>query len=149
MSSLIPFSRGRNRGALTPLQMMRSFFDEPFFSDFGIWPFSWSGGIRADVKDAGNEYLVEAEMPGLTKDQINIDVNDGLLTISANEETEQKEEKDNYIYRERRWGRMSRSFSLDNVNEKDIRAEYKNGVLYVHLPKAEVQKKSSRRIDIQ
>jgi HSP20 family protein len=149
MSSLIPYSRGRNRSALTPFQMMRSFLEEPFFNDFGIVPFSWSGGIRADVKDAGNEFLVEADMPGISKDKINLDVHDGVLTISANEESEQKEEKNDYICRERRWGHVSRSFSLDNVNEKEIKAEYKDGVLFVHLPKAEEEKKSSRKIDIQ
>lgn len=149
MSSLIPYSRNKNRGAITPFQVMRSFFEDPFFSDFGIVPFSWTGGVRADVKDLGNEYLVEADMPGVTKDKISLDVHDGMLTISANEDVEQKEEKSDYVYRERRWGHMSRSFSLDNINENAIKAEYKDGVLIVHLPKAEAEKKSARKIDIQ
>jgi HSP20 family protein len=134
---------------MTPFQVMRSFLEDPFFSDFGMVPFSWSGGIRADVKDLGNEYLVEADMPGIPKDKINLDVHDGVLTISANEDVEQKEEKSDYVYRERRWGHVSRSFSLDNVNENAIKAEYKDGVLSVHLPKAEAEKKSARKIDIQ
>jgi HSP20 family protein len=149
MSGLIPYSRNKNRGAMTPFQVMRSFLEDPFFSDFGMVPFSWSGGIRADVKDLGNEYLVEADMPGIPKDKINLDVHDGVLTISANEDVEQKEEKSDYVYRERRWGHVSRSFSLDNVNENAIKAEYKDGVLSVHLPKAEAEKKSARKIDIQ
>lgn len=148
MSGMVPYSRNRNRGALTPFQMMRSFFEEPFFSDFGIAPFSWSGGVRADVKDMGGEYLVEAEIPGISKDKINLDVHDGILTISADEDVEQKEEKNDYIYRERRWGHVSRSFALDSVDENGIKAEYKDGVLSVHLPKAEQEKKSVRKIEI-
>jgi HSP20 family protein len=149
MSSLIPYSRNKNRGALTPFQVMRSIIEEPLFSDFGIVPFAWAGSIRADVKDLGKEYLVEADLPGVPKDKIAIDVHEGILTISANEEVEQKEEKSDYVYRERRWGHVSRSFSLDNINENDIKAEYKDGVLSVHLPKAEPEKKSARKIDIQ
>ena len=147
MSSLVPYGRNRNR-ELSPFQIMRSFFDDPFFSDLGLTTYSSWGGIRADVKDNGNEYLVEADMPGIPKDKINLDVNNGVLTISANEESEQKEEKSNYIYRERRWGSVSRSFSLENIDENNINAEYKDGVLLVHLPKKEQVKKTNRKIDI-
>jgi HSP20 family protein len=129
--------------------MLRGFFEDPFLGDFAVTPFSWSGGIRADVKDLGTEYVVEAEMPGVQKDKIAIDVHDGVLTISANEETEQKQEKNDYIYRERRYGRISRSFSLENVDENAITADYKDGVLSVHLPKEKQEKKSARKIEIQ
>jgi HSP20 family protein len=149
MSSLVPYYRNRNRNELTPFQMLRGFFEDPLFGDFAVTPFSWSGGIRADVKDLGNEYVVEAEMPGVQKDKIAIDVHDGVLTISANEETEQKQEKNDYIYRERRWGQVSRSFSLENVDEGAITADYKDGVLFVHLPKEKADKKSARKIEIQ
>lgn len=148
MTSLVPFYRNRNRGEITPFQMMRTFFDDPFFSDFAVTPFSRAGGIRADVKDMGGEYIVEAEMPGVQKDKISIDIHDGVLTISANEESEQKEEKNDYIYRERRYGHISRSFSLENIDESAISAEYKDGVLFVHLPKEKQEKKSARKIDI-
>lgn len=150
MSSLVPFYRNnKNKAELTPFQMMRSFLQDPFFSDFGVTPFSWAGGIRADVKDMGNEYVVEAEMPGVTRDKINLDIHDGVLTISANEDVETKEEKNDYIYRERRYGHISRSFSLENINEDAIAAEYKDGVLSVHLPKEQQEKKSARKIDIR
>ena len=147
MSSLIPYGRNRNR-ELSPFQIMRTFLDDPFFSDMRVTPFSAWGGIRADVKDLGNEYVVEAEMPGVNKDRINLDIHDGVLTISANEETEQKEEKNDYIYRERRYGHVSRSFSLDNIDEDGVKAEYKDGVLFVHLPKQAQAKNSPRKIEI-
>lgn len=147
MTSMIPFGRNRNR-ELTPFQLMRTFFEDPLFTDTDVNAFSAWGGIRADVKDMGGEYLVEAEMPGVTRDKISLDVHDGVLTISAEEETEQKEEKNSYVYRERRFGRVSRSFALDNINEGGINAEYKDGVLFVHLPKQEPAKKTARKIDI-
>ena len=148
MSSLIPYNRNRNR-ELSPFQIMRSIFDDPFFNDMRVTPFSAYGGIRTDVKDLGNEFVIEAEMPGIPKDKINLDIHDGVLTISANEETEQKEEKNDYIYRERRYGHVSRSFSLDNVDEGAIKADYKDGILIVHLPKQEPQKNNPRKIEIQ
>jgi HSP20 family protein len=149
MSSLVPFGRNKNREGLTPYGIMRSFLQDPFFGDFGITPFiaSW-GGVRADVKDMGSEYVVEAELPGIAKEKINLDIHDGMLTISANEEAEQKEEKNDYVYRERRWGHVSRSFSLENINENAITAEHKDGLLFVHMPKAEPEKKSAKKIDI-
>lgn len=148
MSSLVPYYRNRNRGELTPFQMLRGFFEDPFFGDFTVTPFSWAGGVRADVKDLGSEYVVEAEMPGVQKDKIAIDIHDGVLTISTNEESDQKQEKNDYIYRERRYGRVSRSFSLENIDENAITADYKDGVLSVHLPKEKQEKKSARKIEI-
>lgn len=147
MSNIIPSNRNRNSELFSPYQIMRNFFQEPFFGDFGILSSSL-GGIRADVKDAGNEYVVEAELPGVDKDRINLDIHDGVLTISANEEVEQKQEQKDYIYRERRYGHISRSFSLDNINENAIKAEYKDGLLFIHLPKSEQVKKASRKIEI-
>jgi HSP20 family protein len=148
MSSLIPYSRNRDKEGITPYQIMRNFLQDPFFSDFGILPVSIMGGVRADMKDMGSEYVVEAELPGIAKDKINLDVHDGVLTISANEQAEQKQEKNDYIYRERRYGHISRSFSLENINENAITAEHKDGVLFVHLPKSAVEKKSVRKIEI-
>jgi HSP20 family protein len=125
-------------------------FSDPFFNTFGSdGMVSALSGIRADVKDANNEFVIEAELPGIPRDRIELDVHNGVLTISANEELDQKEERSDYVYRERRIGHISRSFALDNVKENEIKAEYKDGVLFVHLPKAEPTAKGSRKIDIQ
>jgi HSP20 family protein len=148
MSSLIPYGKKQNREAITPYTIMRNFLQDPFFNDLGFSTLSAWGGVRADVKDLGSEFVVEAELPGIPKEKINLDIHDGLLTISANEESEQKEEKNDYIYRERRYGQLSRTFSLENINEKAITAEHKDGVLFVHLPKAEPEKKTAQRIEI-
>ena len=147
MSNLVPSRNNRNREAVTPFDFMRNFFSDPFFSSFPS--ILSSGGIRADVRDNGDEYLIEADMPGISKDRINLDVHNDVLTISVNEEYEHKDEREDYLYRERRMGSMSRSFALDNVREDGIRAEYRDGVLSVHLPKEAEVKPQKRRIDIQ
>ncbi len=149
MANLVPSRNNRSRGAVTPFDLMRSLFNDPFFGDLGFPALTTAGAIRADVRDNGNEYLIEADLPGVNRENINLDVNNNVLTIRVNEEFERKDEREDYIYRERRMGSTSRSFALDNVREDGIKAEYRDGVLTVHLPKEENVKPSARRIDIQ
>ncbi len=149
MANLVPSRNNRNRGAVTPFDLMRNFFSDPFFGDLGLPSLMSAGAIRADVRDNGNEYLIEADLPGVNRENINLDVHNNVLTIRVNEELERKDEREDYIYRERRMGSTSRSFALDNVHEEGIKAEYRDGVLTVHLPKEESVKPSARRIDIQ
>lgn len=106
--------------------------------------FSTSADIRVDIKDNGNEYLVEADIPGISKEQIQIDYNNNYLTISVESREEYKEEKETYICRERKIGKTSRSFYVENVEEDKIEAHYKNGVLKVSLPKSKDIKKKNR-----
>ena len=87
----------------------------------------------------GDHYLLEADMPDMKKDDLKVEVNDGVLTISAeyNESNEQKDEADKYVYRERRYGSMSRSFNVEGIREDGISAEFRDGVLRLNLPKCE------------
>ena len=117
-----------------------SLFDEDFFR-----PFFRAFGFQVDLRDVGNDYLLEAELPGLTRDDIKIDIEDGVLTISAQWEGA---ENADYLLNERRFGRVQRSFSLENVTEDGITANYENGMLYVRLPKREDVRKTGRRIEL-
>lgn len=146
MYTLIPF-RGRrdvSRG------MTNSLFNDSFFrSFFDMSDWMGSAGFRVDVKDKADHYLLEAELPGVPEDQIELSVDNDVLTITANARTEHKEEKDSYLYCERRMGRMERSFSLEGIQQDNISADYKNGVLTVTLPKnAPEPPKTQRRIAI-
>jgi HSP20 family protein len=145
MSSRIPYDR-RGNTEFAPFQL-NNFIDDPRFQNFGFSSYFPWGTIKADVKDLGNELLVEAELPG-AKDKINIDVEEGVLTISVNGEEAQDEANGRYVYRERRGGTVSRSFTLNNISEDEIRAEYRDGILSVHLPKADKSRKNTRKIDI-
>ena len=95
-----------------------------------------------DVTERDNEYLIRAEMPGVNKDAIDITLTDGVLTISA-ESREDREEKDGdrVIRQERRYGKYVRSLRLDTqIDEKKVKANYKDGILELVLPKAEAAK---------
>ena len=140
MYSMIPFhtrrdlSRGHGN-SLFDDSFLRSFFD---MND-------WMGnvGFRVDIHDAQDHYELEAELPGVSEDQISVTVDSDTLTISADLRTDREE--NGAYYRERRMGHVSRSFSLDGIEPENISADYKNGVLYVMLPKAAPTEENSRQ----
>ncbi|MDO4356778.1 MAG: Hsp20/alpha crystallin family protein [Clostridia bacterium] len=141
MSTLIPYTFRRNN-----LSSNHSFFDDDFFRPFfmGMTP---QENFRVSVRDAGDRYELEAELPGVQRDQLGIDVNDGVLTISA-EWNQTSESNDGYVMNERRYGRMQRSFNIDGVDESAISASYTDGVLRLDLPKR-AEQTTGRRIEIQ
>lgn len=145
MYSLIPFRRNVTRDLVTPFasdRFFRSFFD---MSDL-MGP----AGFRVDVREDENAYMLEAELPGVAKDKINLTVDDDALIISADLNEEKKEERAGYLYSERRTGHVERRFNLEGIKVEEIAANYDNGVLSVALPKekAEEAKKEARKIDI-
>nr|WP_239559380.1 Hsp20/alpha crystallin family protein [Sporohalobacter salinus] len=105
-------------------------------------------GFRTDIKETEEEYIIEAELPGLDKEDITLEVDGDSLVISANNEETIEEEREGYLRKERKVGRFQRSFRLDNVNEDGIEADYENGLLTVTLPKEEPGSTETRTIDI-
>ena len=126
-----------------------SFFNDFWNNSFSNWEQDstvWSP--RVDVKETKDAYQVMADLPGLEKKDINISLHDNVLTVKGERKSEEKSEDENQHYCERTYGQFSRSFQLPNkVEQKDIRAEYKDGVLTVILKKAEEAK--PREIDIK
>jgi HSP20 family protein len=104
-----------------------------------------------DIKETDNEYLIKAELPEVAKENVKVSLNDGVLVIQG-ERTMEKEEGDKngkYHRIERAYGSFARSFSLpDNVQANDIRAEHKEGMLYVHLPKQAVAPAKSIEVKV-
>ena len=96
--------------------------------------------FRTDIRDAGDKFVLEAELPGFDKGDIKLDVKDGILTITAehSENQEQKDAKGAYI----------RSFDITGIDEGSITAAYNNGILELNLPKAVPVVPESRRIAI-
>lgn len=92
--------------------------------------------MKCDIYEKDNTYILEMDVPGFEKDDINIEYNKGNLTISA-EKHEEKNEKDDkkYIRRERFYGKLSRSFYLGEIDEEAIKAEFKHGTLKIVAPK--------------
>lgn len=139
------------------LDMFRSnawnLFEQGLFSDYPeepLWNALGFGGMKADVREKEDAYIIDAEMPGMDKDDVVIDITDRTLTISVkmDEQSEQKDEEGRYLRRERRQGAFRRSFSLENVKADEIKAEMKNGVLSIYCPKKAKTMPNSRRIDI-
>jgi HSP20 family protein len=106
--------------------------------------------FRTDIREVGDKFVLEAELPGFNKEDIKLDVKDGILTITAehNENKDEKDDKGAYIRRERRYGSFTRSFDITGIDENGITAAYNNGVLELSLPKAVPVVPESRRIAI-
>lgn len=108
--------------------------------------------FRTDILDKGDRYLLEAELPGFKKEDIHLDLEGDILTIRAEhtEEKEDKDEKRQYVRRERRYGSFSRSFDVSGIKADQISASYENGVLKLELPKDEpASLPASRQIEIR
>ena len=107
--------------------------------------------FRTDIRDDGDKFVLEAELPGFEKGDISLDVKEGILTITAKhqEKEEHKDEKGGYIRRERRFGSFSRSFDITGIDESGITAAYTNGILELRLPKAVPVIPEARRIAIE
>ena len=120
--------------------------DRDFFGD--TMPVN---ACRTDIKDEGEKYVMESELPGFEKEDISIDVKDSYLVISAEHSTnnDEKDENGKYIRRERSYGSYKRSFDISDVNSDGISAEYKNGILTIELPKKKPQEPVSKRLEIK
>ena len=119
-------------------------FEKSFFGDFG-------GGFRTDIKDKGDHFELEADLPGVKKEDIAVDIDGDCLTISAQRDSqrEEKNDQEQYVRRERSYGSYSRSFDISNVKSEEISGSYENGVLKLVLPKRSPTGSASRRLDIQ
>jgi HSP20 family protein len=94
-----------------------------------------------DLVEDKNALVLRADLPGLSEDEVNIEVKDGVLTISGERKTEEKKEEEGYYRVERAFGRFSRSLSLpDGIDPEQVKAKFDNGVLEVRIPKPEERK---------
>lgn len=149
MLSLMPFNRnGLQKRSANEFEDFYNMIDDFFYNS----PFSERGSkyssFRVDVKDETEKYVVEAELPGFDKQEINLDFEDGKLLISATKDEEENVEKSNYIHRERRQCSMQRVIYLKDVNSEEINAKLDNGVLTIEVPKLN-QIINKRQIEIR
>lgn len=107
--------------------------------------------FKTDIKEADNEYLLEADLPGCEKKDIHLELNADQLTIRAerHSEHEQKDKKDRYLRCERSYGMYQRSFDVSAIDTEHITAKYDNGVLRVTLPKKEQVLPAVKTLEIQ
>lgn len=143
MFELIPF--GHNTRAVSAFDPFKT-FDELERSFFGT---SAVSAFRTDVIDTGDTFRLESELPGFSKENINIDIENDCLTITAERKQEENEEKQNYVKRERFYGSYTRSFDVSGINVDGIEAAYQDGILTLTLPKKAAEIPASRRLEIK
>ncbi len=141
MLRIMPYERK----TYDPMDMFRD-FEKSFF---GV-PAQFNS-MRTDIKDEGDKYVLESELPGFEKEDIKLDIESNYLILSAEHSTQNdtKDEKDNYIRRERSYGSYKRSFDISDVITEKIDAEYKNGILIVTLPKKSADVPQVKNISIR
>lgn len=102
---------------------------------------------RIDIKENKTNYKIIAELPGMEKDDVKVEVNDHILTVAGEKKEEKEEKEDNYYWVERSYGSFHRSFSLpEDIKEDKIKAGFKNGVLTLTIPRSKEQ--NAKEIDI-
>ena len=146
MSTFLPAVFGEN--------MMDLFddFDHDFFRGFGrperaLYGKNAARMMKTDVKETDEGYELAVDLPGMKKDDITLELQNGYLTISTQKNLENKEEKHGKMLRQERYtGTMQRSFYVgDNLTEEDVQAKYEDGVLTVKLPKKEAKKDPEKK----
>ncbi|MBQ6899124.1 MAG: Hsp20/alpha crystallin family protein [Clostridia bacterium] len=148
MFEIIPMTHF-NRSFRNPFAEMdnlaRAFFNEPFFSaNAEIRPF------RTDIKKTEDGFQLEAELPGFNKKDISVGIEGDVLTIKAqrSSDTENKDNKENYVRIERSYGSYERSFDVSGIDTENIGAKYENGVLILNMPKKEPVTPPQRQLTI-
>lgn len=143
----------KHNNTLSRREGYHSFF-APLFNLFDDLPDLTTEGdyniMRTDVKDGGDHYELEMEVPGIDKKDLKIAVRNGYLIVSATFNKKSDDSKDKYIHFERESGSFSRSFYVgEGMKTKDISAKMENGVLFVNVPKETQKEDKEDFVEIQ
>ncbi len=130
-----------------PLKLFEDVFSDkvsPFFSSM-IAP-----AFKVDISEDDKAIFIEADMPGIKKEDVKVSLDDDVLFISGERSQTEEEKKKGYHRIERSWGSLSRSFTVgDNVDAEKIDASYDNGVLKIVIPKLEAKPKTGKEISVK
>ena len=152
-------------GGWGPMTSLREEIDR-LFDDFGsgFWrrpltrraglpeaqSLAWRLSPVIEVVESNGEYRIAAELPGLSPADVDIQLNDSMLTIRGEKSEEKREEKADYLLSERRYGAFHRSVPLPaGADAEHIKAELANGVLTITIPKTEAARASERKIEVK
>ncbi len=98
--------------------------------------------MRADIYEQDNNYVIKVDVPGFKKDEVQVDYDNGYVTVTAKKEDADEVDDTNYLRRERYYGELARSFYVGDIDESKIKAKYEDGTLQLTFPKEEVETKS-------
>ena len=146
--------------AVSPFQEMERRFEDILRRPFSFMEPSWWPRMRmpemeeisprVDIFEEGDNFVVKAEIPGMKKEDIEVNLTDDMVTISGEKKQEEKVEKKDYYRLERSYGSFTRSFRLPKeVRTDKAKATFKDGVLEVKVPKTEEAKKKEKKIPVE
>ena len=147
MMNLVKWYPWREMPAL--YNRINGMFDDPFFSldrladqeNLGMW------NPAVDLYEKDDHFIIKAELPGINKDDIKVDLKDQVLTLSGERNFDNEVKEENYYRRERSYGKFQRAFTLPaDVDSEKIKAEFKDGVLQIEVPKP--QDKKAKQVTI-
>lgn len=131
MFDIVPFRRHKS------LQPAVEEFFSAQFPDFAKNPFGLEQvrSFAVDIQENGDSYLLQAELPGIDKDNITVEITDDYLTLMVKSDSATEQHEGNYLRKERRRFQTQRRFYIGDVDQEKITAQYDNGVLEISLPK--------------
>jgi len=140
-----------------PFRDVDDVFDRFFAESMRRWPRQGAAtqpprewAPAADVSETDGEYVIKAELPEVRKEDVSITVQDGVLTLAGERKQEKVDEQEKVHRIERFYGSFARRFALpENADEQGIRAESRDGVIVIHIPKQRVVEPQPRQIQIQ
>lgn len=128
------------------MMLLPRVFDDDFFRD-DFFKGEKNQLMKTDIRESENGFSLDVDLPGYKKEDIKVDVTNGYLTIHAKTSSEKnEEEKGKYVRRERFMGECSRSFYVgEDIEQDDIKASFKNGILSLDIPKVDPSKKEEEK----
>ena len=140
MFELTPFRSNFYVSAYDPWKEMEE-FEKRFFGQR-------TPAMKTDIREADGAYILEAELPGFTREDIHAEIKNGYLTIRAERKSESEDNNENYLRRERSFGSFSRTFDLEGIDAEAISASFKNGILTLELPKLAPKAEEAKKLEI-
>ena len=132
---------------LTPYESRNRSIYNPFREFSDLW--GWTKDFKTDISETKQAFLIEAELPGFQRENIDIHIEQNQLTISARRTDESKqEEQGSYVRRERTCGTVVRTFNVSGIQADAIDAKYQDGILKIYLPKKQESQQEVKKIEI-
>ena len=152
MFGITPYRKNQNEVTYDPFREMRDMERRLFGGPFdGFFRGGDLAEFKTDVRDQGDKYLVECDLPGFAKEDIHLDLEGDVLTVKAerHSEFEDKEKQGGYLRCERSYGSFSRSFDVSEIERDGIKAKLDNGVLTLTLPKKQSKPVEKQSLQIE
>ena len=140
----------RNRRPFDGLTTLFGDIDRWFYDDFFDREAEKTWAPAIDIEEKDGKYLLKADLPGLKKKDIHVELKDGYLTLKGERNSEHEDKEKNYHRIERVYGSFQRSFKVpEGLTEKDIKAKYKDGTLELTIPVPKVEKPKAIRVKVE